>query len=155
MLTIPYLRSKYECNVGFSPSGRDIKQDIIATSLGAVYLEKRLTISRNLLGHHHILSLEPKELSNYVKEIKNIKEILGHKDLIPSKADLKDRKLFFRHIAAKKNIKKGEILHKDSIIFLRPEKGVSPAYIKKFLGKKVLSNINVGDAIRFKDIGLK
>lgn len=155
MLTIPYLRSKYNCNVGFSPSGKDIKQDIVATSLGAVYLEKRLTISRNLPGHHHILSLEPKEFFNYVKEIKNIKETLGHKDLIPSKADLEDRKLFFRHIAAKKKIKKGDILNKDLITFLRPEKGVSPIFLNKFLGKRVLYNINAGDPIRFKDIGLK
>ena len=155
MLTIPFLRSKYNCNVGFSPSGRDIKQDIMAISLGAVYLEKRFTISRNLPGHHHILSLEPKEFYNYVREMRDIKETLGYKNLIPSKADLKDRKLFFRHMAAKKNIKSGDILNKNMIIFLRPEKGgVSPEHIKKFLGKKMLTNVKAGGAIRFKHIGL-
>ena len=39
----------------------------MAVTLGAVLLEKRLTLNRSLPGHHHILSMEPKEFEAYVE----------------------------------------------------------------------------------------
>ena len=72
----------------------------MAVSLGAVVLEKRLTMSRELQGHHHILSKTPKEFESYVKMIRNVQAALGVYDLRPSKGDLTDRKKWFRHIVA-------------------------------------------------------
>ncbi len=92
MRAIPYMRRTFDTLVGYSSKDRDSETDIMAVTLGAVYLEKRLTLSRDLPGHHHILSKEPKEFEKYVKLMRSVQSALGAENLKPSETDLEERK---------------------------------------------------------------
>jgi N,N'-diacetyllegionaminate synthase len=151
MRSITYLQKRYKCLVGYSPTDQDFNNDIMSVALGSVYLEKRLTMSRKLSGHHHILSMQPKELEIYVKNIRNGEKILGQETLIPSKADLIYRKLYFRHITAKNYIAKDTKIKLKDLIYLRPEKGISPENVKKIINKKIKKNIYPNQTIKTSD----
>ena len=136
MRSIPYIKRAFNTLVGYSATDYRDEQDIVAVSLGAVFLEKRLTMSRTLPGHHHVLSKEPDEFKRYVQIIRNIHASLGTYDLIPSPGDMKVRKTAFRHLVANQDIPAGTILKPDMLEGKRPEKGISPEHIEFFIGRR-------------------
>lgn len=135
MRAIPYMKKTFNTLVGYSAPDLNDEMDIVAISLGAVVLEKRLTISRDLPGHHHVLSKEPKEFEDYVKVIRNVQCSLGFCDLRPSHGDLEERKKWFRRIVANCDIPAGTKLTAEMLEGKRPENGISPEYLDIFIGR--------------------
>ena len=60
--------------------------------------------------------------------------------------------IFRRSIFALKDLKKGEILQKNSIQNLRPLIGIPANNFAKILGKKLKKNVNAGNPIKFTDL---
>lgn len=152
MRTIPYMRQAFDTLVGFSASDWRDETDTMALSLGAVALEKRLTLSRGLPGHHHVLSKEPKEFIEYVKLMRNIQAALGVYDLKPSPADLQERKKFFRHLVANRDIPRGTRLTADMLEGKRPEAGISPEYQEVIIGRETRRNLKYNEALSWEDV---
>ena len=152
MNAIPYMREAFNCPVGYSPEGRDDETDIMAVAMGACVLEKRLTIDRNLPGHHHILSKEPEEFKTYVQTMRQVHTSLGEEALKPSEADLGEKKKWFRHLVANADLKKGTVLTEEHLIGKRPQEGVSPEHLSLFLGRKLQRDLQENEALSFTDI---
>ncbi|MCM8811714.1 MAG: N-acetylneuraminate synthase family protein [Candidatus Omnitrophica bacterium] len=152
MATIPYLRETFQTLAGYSSRDRNPVPDIMAVTLGACVLEKRLTMSRTLPGHHHVLSLEPKEFAEHVRVLRQVQTGIGKPDLIPSKADLHERKRWFRHLTARVPIKKGTVLTPDLLEGMRPEQGISPEYLEYFLWKPAQRDLQENEAIGWNDV---
>jgi N,N'-diacetyllegionaminate synthase len=147
MRAIPYMRQAFNTLVGFSASDQKDEPDVMAIALGAVVLEKRLTMSRKLPGHHHILSKEPKEFVEYVKKMRDAQSSLGVYDLRPSPADLQERKKYFRHLVAHRDIPKGTILTADMLEGKRPAKGISPEFMDLFIGRATTRDLKYNEAL--------
>lgn len=152
MRSIPYIKQAFNTLVGYSATDYRDEMDIVAVSLGAVLLEKRLTMSRNLPGHHHVLSKEPEEFKRYVQMISDVHASLGTYDLIPSPADIAARKKFFRHLVANQDIPAGSILKENMLEAKRPEEGIPPEYLEIFIGRKVKRNLVYNEAIKLEDV---
>jgi sialic acid synthase SpsE len=126
--------------------------DIVAISLGAVVLEKRLTMSRDLPGHHHVLSKEPKEFEDYVKLVREVQSSLGSYDLCPSRSDLEEREKWFRHIVANCDIPAGTRLTAEMLEGRRPENGISPEYLDLFIGRVTKLDLKENDPLSWDHI---
>lgn len=109
-------------------------------------------MSRSLPGHHHILCKEPKEFEEYVRLMRNVQAALGVYDLRPSQADLEERKKWFRHIVANRDISKGTTLTADILEGKRPENGISPEYMDLFIGRKAKRNLEKNGALSWDDV---
>jgi N,N'-diacetyllegionaminate synthase len=147
MRSIPYMRQAFDTLVGFSASDWRDEMDIMALSLGAVVLEKRLSLSRGLPGHHHVLSKEPKEFIEYVKLMRQIQSALGGYDLRPSPGDLAIRRIGFRQIVANRDIPQGTSLTADMLEGKRPESGISPEYLDFFVGRVTKRDLKYNEAL--------
>jgi len=147
MRSIPYMRQAFDTLVGYSAADRDDRLDIMAVALGVVFLEKRLTLNRKLPGHHHILSKEPREFTDYVRMIRDMHASLGCSDLVPSPADLEARKRAFRHLVANRDIPAGTILTMDMLEGKRPENGISPEHIGFFIGRRTKRDLKHNEAL--------
>ncbi len=152
MRSIPYMHAAFDSLVGYSAKGRESETDVMAVTLGAVVLEKRLTMSRALPGHHHILSLEPKEFAAYVRLMRDVQASLGTFDLVPSTVDRAERPKWFRHLVATRDLKKGTRLAEDMLDGKRPEAGVSPEYLEFFLGRELTRDVARDQAISWDDV---
>lgn len=152
MRAIPYMKEAFKTIVGYSSKDRNSETDIMAVTMGVVYLEKRLTLSRDLPGHHQILCKEPKEFEEYVKLMRNVQDALGMYDLKPSQTDLDERKKWFRHIVANKDIPAGTVLSDEMLEGKRPENGISPEYLDFFIGKKLIRDLKYNEVIDWNDI---
>lgn len=147
MRSIPYLRRAFNTLVGYSASDQNDETDIMAVTLGAVVLEKRLSLSRQLPGHHHILSKEPQEFAAYVKLMRNIQAALGVEDLRPSPGDLAIRRTGFRHLVANQDIPRGTRLTPEMLEGKRPEIGISPEHLDFFIGRETKRDLRYNEKI--------
>lgn len=147
MHTIPYMKKAFNSVVGYSATDYRDELDYMAVALGVSVLEKRLTLKRNLPGHHHAISKEPQEFKDYVQCVRNLSSSLGALDLIPSDGDKSERKRFFRHLVANCEIKKGTIITGDMLEGKRPEEGISPEFIDFFIGRAAKRDLAENEAI--------
>ena len=152
MRSIPYMKEAFNSLVGYSSNFQTPETDIMAVTLGVVFLENRLTISRGLPGHHHVISREPEEFAEWVQQMRDVQVALGEYDLKPSQSDLIERKRWFRHIVANQDIPKGTVLSEDILEGKRPERGISPEYLEFLVGRKTKRDLAYNEAISWKDI---
>ena len=74
---IQTLKDRYRCDVGYSGHSPGIWDAIVATVLGAKYIEKHITLDRTMYGSDQPASLEKRGLENVVKNCNSIKTMLG------------------------------------------------------------------------------
>ncbi len=132
MLTI---KQKLGVSIGYSDHTTGIEVAIAATALGAEIIEKHFTLDRNMTGPDHAASLEPDELNQMVKSIKNIDKSLGNGIKNPSISESKNIKIARKSIVAKTPIKKGERFSEKNLTTKRPGTGISPIHWDSIIGK--------------------
>jgi N-acetylneuraminate synthase len=77
LLAIRSLAERYHCPVGYSGHERGILPSLLAAGLGAVAIERHITLDRKMYGSDQAASLEPQELLELVKGLRAIPGILG------------------------------------------------------------------------------
>jgi len=77
LLAIQSLKERYRCPVGYSGHERGILPSLLAAGLGAVAIERHITLDRKMYGSDQAASLEPVDLGRLVKGIRAIPGILG------------------------------------------------------------------------------
>ena len=122
--------------VGYSDHSTNIITPSIAVALGCKVVEKHFTLSKKLDGPDHKASLEPKELNEMVRYVRDTEKILGSKNKKITKSEKKTKLLVRKSLVAKKDIEINEIFSEENIISKRPGTGVSPFKIHNYLGKK-------------------
>lgn len=120
------MRDLFDVPTGYSDHTVGIEVPVAAAALGAVVIEKHFTISRSLPGPDHAASLEPDELAEMVRSIRNVSEALGDgiKDVSPS--ERKNMDVARKSIVASRDIAEGEIFSEDNLTCKRPGNGISP-----------------------------
>lgn len=153
MKSIPYLADTFDTLVGFSSRDTNDDPDVTAVALGARVLEKRLTLDRTSLeGHHHVLSKEPDEFSEWVDRMHHVDSSLGSYDLRPSEEDLAARQQHFNRIVADQEIPKGATITADMVAGKRPADGVSPEYVDFFVGRTAKRSIEENEPVQWEDV---
>ncbi|WP_107840196.1 N-acetylneuraminate synthase [Metasolibacillus meyeri] len=147
LLAIQTMKSTFGLPVGYSDHTEGIEATIAAVSLGATIIEKHITYDKNAEGPDHRASLEPLELINMVKSIRNVEKALGSGIKLPTESELKNRKVARKSIVADKEIKKGELLTEENITFKRPGDGISPFEFWNIKNSKAAKNYSIDERI--------
>ena len=134
------ISKKFKVRVGYSDHTNGIEVAIAAVSLGASVIEKHITLDKKMEGPDHNASLEPKELKDMIKAIRNIEISLGSHKKFVTNSEKKNRELVRKSIVAKTNIKKGDILSENNLSTKRPGDGISPMNWDKIIGTKAKKN---------------
>ena len=136
LLAMHSIRDTFDVKIGYSDHTIGIEVPIAAVALGASVIEKHFTLSRKMEGPDHAASLEPDELKEMVKSIRNIeKAISGTGIKNPSDSELKNIPIVRKSLHYKRDLEKGEIISKADLIALRPGNGLSPMTIEEIIGK--------------------
>lgn len=129
------LRQSFNLPVGFSDHTDGIAIPLAATALGAVVIEKHITLNRNLPGPDHRASIEPLELFQMVQGIRQVEKALGKPYKKPATSELKNQKVTRKSIVAAQDIGEGEVFTEKNITVKRPGEGLSPLYYWDLIGK--------------------
>ena len=136
------IATEFDVSVGYSDHTMGIEVPIAAVALGAKIIEKHFTISRKLEGPDHIASLEPDELTEMIRCIRNIeKSVSGNGLKEPNNSELKNLDSIRRSLHFNSDFKQNHVLTKSDIISLRPGNGISPMSINNILGKSLKNSV--------------
>jgi N-acetylneuraminate synthase/N,N'-diacetyllegionaminate synthase len=146
---IEALRRRFKLPVGFSDHTLGITIPIAVAALGAVLVEKHFTLDRTLPGPDHRASLEPDELKDMVRAVRDVEKALGDRVKKPTKDEERIKKVVRRSIVAKMGIPKGTVITEDMLDFKRPGVGIEPKYLNEIIGKKAKKDIKPDGLITF------
>jgi len=142
------IKKDLKVEVGYSDHTLGFETAVSAVAMGARVIEKHITLNQNMIGPDHKASMEPKKFFQFTNSIRNTEKLLGSNNKIPTKTELKTRRIVRKSIVAKFEIKKGELFCEKNIISKRPEGGISPLKWKKVVGKRSKYNFKKDDFIK-------
>ena len=142
------LRKNFKTSVGLSDHTLGKLNPLMAAMMGANLIEKHFTLNKNDRGPDHKASLDPKELTELIKDLKNIPIILGSSEKKPTKNETIIKTLVRKSIVAKKQIRKGEKFSLDNLTAKRPGTGISPMKFKFYINKKSKKNFKKDELIK-------
>ncbi|QEQ00031.1 pseudaminic acid synthase [Thermosynechococcus sp. GLH187] len=143
ILTIPDLRSRYNCYVGLSDHTLSPYAAFAAVAHGAVMIEKHFTLSRSERGVDSSFSIEPAELHQLRLGTEMVWESLGkvcYEPLSSEKTSLKERPSIY----VVKSIKSGETFTHENVRIIRPSGGLLPEFYDQVIGRKAKVTMEAG-----------
>lgn len=133
--------------IGYSDHSEGITIPIAAVARGAILIEKHFTLDKNMEGPDHKASLEPHELTEMVKAIRQVELALGSSIKTPTVSEIKNKSVARKSLVAAKEIKAGEIFSAENLIIKRPGNGISPYQYWDILNRVAHRNYLPGDLI--------
>jgi N-acetylneuraminate synthase len=142
------LRQAFDLPVGYSDHTQGIAIPVAAVALGAVIIEKHFTLDKNLSGPDHKASLEPDELKQMVRSIREVELALGSSLKQPAASELKNRLIARKSLVAIRDICKGEAFTQDNLATKRPGGGISPIRYWEWLGRNADRDYQQDDKVK-------
>jgi sialic acid synthase SpsE len=123
--------------VGLSDHALGIAVPIAAAALGAAFVEKHYTLSREMSGPDHPFALEPDELRAMVAGIREAQAALGHgRKQGPTPEEREEMfTLGRRSLIATRELPAGTVLTQDMVTVKRPGFGIAPKFMELVLGR--------------------
>ena len=141
----------FKLPVGYSDHTLGIEVPVAAVAMGAKIIEKHFTLDKKLPGPDHKASLEPNELKEMVKAIRNIEMALGDGIKKPNKSEIEIMKVARRSLIATRDIRAGEIIKESDIAIKRPGTGIPPKFKEIVIGMKLKNNIRQDEPFRWEN----
>lgn len=142
------LRKAFGLPVGFSDHSLGIAVPIAAAALGASVIEKHVTLDRDLPGPDHRASLEPRELAEMVRGIRQVELALGEEAKVPGTAELRNAKPARKSLVAARDIARGEAYSAQNVSAKRPAGGRSPLEFWDLIGRRAPHALRKNELIR-------
>lgn len=146
------MRSHFGLPVGLSDHTRGILVTLSAVALGAVVVEKHFTLDKNAPGPDHNLSMDPDDLKQLIRSVREMESSLGDGRKRPSDAEQSARVLARRSIVAAVDIPRHETILPHMLTYKRPASGLEPRYAEQVIGMSAGRDIAKDTAIRWEDL---
>ena len=147
------IKNTFNVDIGFSDHTIGSAAAVGSVCFGATIIEKHFTLDNNLPGPDHWFSINPKELKQYIDDIRFAEQALGSAELKPTEKEIKMRIIARRKIVAKHNLSQNESITRENIEFKRSDKeGISPKYLDFILNRRLSSPILKGNVIILGDL---
>jgi N,N'-diacetyllegionaminate synthase len=146
------LKKEFGLLVGYSDHTEGIIVSAMAVVLGACVIEKHFTLDKSLQGPDHKASLEPKELKELVKLIRETEKILGNGLKVPMESEKENTPIARKSIVAARDIKEGEMIKEDMLAIKRPGTGILPKHINEVVGRMAIKEIKKDSLLALSDL---
>ena len=93
LLTIPFLRERYKCNIGYSGHEVGLPTSIAAVALGITSLERHITLDRAMYGSDQAASVEVMGFYRLVDYVRTVEKAMGkpHKAITADEEQIKKK----------------------------------------------------------------
>ncbi|MBB4422995.1 N-acetylneuraminate synthase [Bradyrhizobium sp. CIR48] len=133
--------------VGYSGHERGIAVSTAAVALGAVVIERHITLDREMEGPDHAASLEPEEFKSLVSGIREVEAARGEKraERALSQGELINRENLAKSLVAARDLSAGTVISEADIAVKSPGQGLSPLKMPALLGRKLTRTMAADD----------
>lgn len=144
LLTIPDMKQRFGVKVGLSDHTEGSVVPMAAVALGAEVVEKHFIIDRSIGGPDSAFSMDEKEFSKMVEDVRNVEKALGSVYYPTDPTKIKGRE-YCRSLYVAENMKAGDVITEKNLRSVRPGFGLHPKYLPNIIGKKLNCNLEKGD----------
>jgi len=152
LATILDIAKKFKTVSGLSDHTLGIAVPVAAVALGAVVIEKHITLSRADGGPDALFSLEPAELTELVQAVRTVEKAIGQPAYAIGKKE-SENLVFRKSLFVVADIAQGEKLTAANVRSIRPGHGLAPKYYQKILNRKAARNLKRGTPLNWSMIG--
>ncbi|NOY35807.1 MAG: N-acetylneuraminate synthase [bacterium] len=142
------MADKFGVLTGYSDHTLGAQAPVVAAALGARVIEKHFTLDKKMAGPDHSASAEPDELREIIRQIRDVKIILGSSAKKPNPSERETIKIARKSVVTVRDIKKGEKFTEKNIEIKRPGTGIQPKFYPQILGKTAKTNIGADTLIK-------
>jgi sialic acid synthase SpsE len=141
------LQEAFGVPVGFSDHTPGSFAATLAVALGAVMVEKHLTLDRSRGGPDDLVACDPAGLACFVRDLRQVPVVLGdgRKRIMPG--ETKWRQAGRKSVVAARTILPGEWITADMLDVRRPGDGLHPRYWELVVGRRATTAIQEGELI--------
>jgi sialic acid synthase SpsE len=145
---IETFRREFGLPVGLSDHTTDEFTSVLAVALGAVVIEKHLTLDHAMNLPDHQASLDPPAFARLVERVRLAAEALGdgEKRILPTEE--KWRAAARKSLFAARPIPKGAVVGAADIAIRRPADGLHPHLVDEIVGKRAANDIAQGSLLK-------
>ena len=143
---IPFMRDRWDCEIGLSDHTLDSTASIAAVALGATIIEKHIIAHRSDGGPDSAFSSEPEELSKLIQQLNDAWAAMGAVRFGPSERENASI-AFRRSLRVSSAMKVGDIISESNVRSMRPAGGLLPAQMKELIGKRITQDLEIGAAV--------
>lgn len=142
------LSSQFQCMVGYSDHTLGIDAALLSVALGGRLIEKHFTLSKNQSTFRdHALSVDPGELTELVRRVKETEQLLGDGSLQHHETESSMKLSGRRSIVAKENLPAGHDIRLEDLTWLRPGDGLKPGEEYILIGRTLKRNVVKGEKL--------
>jgi N-acetylneuraminate synthase len=125
--------------VGYSGHERGIAVSIGAVALGAIVIERHITLDREMEGPDHAASLEPEEFKALVSGIREVEAARGEPlaERALSQGELINRENLAKSLVAARALAAGTVVTENDVAVKSPGQGLSPLKMPALIGRKL------------------
>jgi sialic acid synthase SpsE len=127
--------------VGYSGHEPDILPTVASTAMNARTVERHFTLDKKMRGSDHHMSIDPKDFTEMVSQIRRMEKILGSQEKRIHALEKPIREKHGKSIVTSTDIPEGTILTKDMLTFKSPGTGFTPGEIGTLIGRRIVSPI--------------
>jgi N,N'-diacetyllegionaminate synthase len=142
------LRERYGVSIGLSDHTTGIHIPIAAVAMGASIIEKHFTLDKNDTGPDHAASIDASELSQMVKQIRDVEIAKGLNSISIKECEKDTISKARKSIVAKEYIKIGDTFTHQNLSTMRPGTGISPMEFDRLVGAVSKKNYKPTDVIK-------
>jgi sialic acid synthase SpsE len=128
------LRRTFQVPVGYSGHDHGLVPTAAAVALGAVLVERHLTLDRAMRGPDHAASLEPRDFRLLVRNIREIEAALGSAEKRILDGEWPGRRRLAKSVAAACAIPAGTTIRSEMLTVKGPGTGISPRFLARLVG---------------------
>jgi len=139
-------------DVGYSDHTLNSLACISAVAMGARIIEKHFTWDKNAEGPDHMLSADPAEMTELVKSIRLVEQMLGDGVKQPAPGEAKTRRNNRKSIVLEKGIGAGETLTAAHLAIKRPGTGIAPKHLDTLIGRTTRRALTAEEVLSWDDL---
>ena len=149
---IPTLSEKFQIPIGYSGHESGLIPSLAAANMGAVMIERHITLDKTMEGIDQSSSLEPEEFTQLIKHIRDSEKAKGKPIKKMTRGEILQREVLGKSIISSMDIDINEKFSEKNLEVKGPAKGLSPQYYYEILGKPCRRKIQKGDYLQASDL---
>ncbi len=149
---IPVLHSKFGVPIGYSGHESGIIGTLTAANMGAIVIERHITLDKTMEGLDQAASLNPDEFKMLVKYIRESEKAKGKPIKKMTRGEILQKEVLAKSIVCISDIDEGDIFSEENLGVRGPSKGLSPQHYYELLGKKSKRKIQTDQYIQDNDL---
>ncbi len=149
--TIPHMAQTFDCPIGLSDHTLGVATSVAAVAMGACVIEKHFTLARADGGPDAGFSLEPDELAELCKSVREAWQALGRIDYGRKQSE-RGNAIFRRSLYIVRDVAAGEKLTAENVRSIRPGFGLAPKHLPTVLGRTARAPLARGTALKWEHL---